>query len=626
MVGYIASLRQNDPRIPVVDTSWLDNVVSAGSDAIGELGMRKSVGTLSNALGGVQQATQQPQGGFLSRLMGGGQQQAQPQQMQPQQMVANQPPVGGLQRAPSAGIGQNGSTFEPFINTVKAGGVTNPYALAAIAATGKAESGWSPENANRSWSDPSQSGGAGTAGGVMSWRNERLQNLYSYASSKGEQPNNISPETQAEFFLREDPQLIQSLNQARSPEEAASMMANAWRFAGYDQQGGEAGRRRALTTAYAAEFGGNGGSLGDMPAGATSADAVNAMGTNQPQASAYVDPMVSAPNSRQQMPVNETADASGNIMAPAVTPIQQGGVNPDLIKSMLQDPNLREMGMQLWQQNVAGPKATEAWQFVNLPDGTLARANQQTGEVQRVGNFAKPPEPKALINMGDGRLFDPNNREVIDAGGDRKKAPNIVELFDEQTGQPYKARWNEEAGSFERVGGVKAPNGTRLTVGPNGEMVMEQGPLGRGPKLTEAEGKNSGFLVRANDSQKTLNTLEAEGTSLWNNTAGKIPVAGNFLRSQDAQKYDQAKRDFINAQLRRESGAVISPEEFANAEQQYFPQPGDGPEVIVQKRRNRDNAIRGLEIGAGPGADAANQPQTPRQPMQIDGYTIQEVD
>jgi hypothetical protein len=72
--------------------------------------------------------------------------------------------------------------------------------------------------------------------------------------------------------------------------------------------------------------------------------------------------------------------------------------------------------------------------------------------------------------------------------------------------------------------------------------------------------------------------------------------------------YDQAKRDFINAILRRESGAVISEEEFANAEQQYFPQPGDGPEVIAQKRANRENAIRGIEVSAGQGARLATQP------------------
>lgn len=54
---------------------------------------------------------------------------------------------------------------------------------------------------------------------------------------------------------------------------------------------------------------------------------------------------------------------------------------------------------------------------------------------------------------------------------------------------------------------------------------------------------------------------------------------------------------------------MISPEEFANAEQQYFPQPGDWPEVIAQKRKNRENAIAGFKIRSGPGAASVEQMQ-----------------
>lgn len=57
---------------------------------------------------------------------------------------------------------------------------------------------------------------------------------------------------------------------------------------------------------------------------------------------------------------------------------------------------------------------------------------------------------------------------------------------------------------------------------------------------------------------------------------------------------DQAKRDFINSVLRRESGAVISDAEFANAERQYFPQVGDKPAVIAQKAKNRRVSIDGM--------------------------------
>ena len=61
------------------------------------------------------------------------------------------------------------------------------------------------------------------------------------------------------------------------------------------------------------------------------------------------------------------------------------------------------------------------------------------------------------------------------------------------------------------------------------------------------------------------------------------------------QVFEQAQRNFINAVLRRESGAVISESEFANARRQYFPQPGDGPEVLANKARNRQVVIENLE-------------------------------
>lgn len=215
---------------------------------------------------------------------------------------------------------------------------------------------------------------------------------------------------------------------------------------------------------------------------------------------------------------------------------------------------------------------------------------------------ARKAQTPSLVNAGDGQLYDPASKTWISAPNKSSKAPQIVEIFDEASGQPYKATWNAESGQYERVGGVKARTGMQLTTNPDGTVSLTEGPLSNRPKLTEGEAKNAGFLERGLRSNAILSKLEGQGTSLVNATVGKIPVVGNYARSQDAQKYDQAKRDFVNAVLRRESGAVISPDEFANAEQQYFPQPGDGEQVIAQKKANREAAVKGFDIGAGQGA------------------------
>lgn len=47
----------------------------------------------------------------------------------------------------------------------------------------------------------------------------------------------------------------------------------------------------------------------------------------------------------------------------------------------------------------------------------------------------------------------------------------------------------------------------------------------------------------------------------------------NVLKSGDQQSLEANKQNFITAVLRQESGAAISPTEFAKEEKKYFPQP-----------------------------------------------------
>lgn len=173
---------------------------------------------------------------------------------------------GGGAAQPSAApvaLGNPNEIETRFVNTVKGAGLTNPIGLGAVAAYGKAESGFSPQNVNRTWSDPSESGQPGTAGGIMSWRSDRLANLQAFARQRGEQQPSV--ETQALFLAQENPQLIPALQAAKTPQEANQIMANAWRFAGYDRPGGENARRLALTQGYAQRFGGQAGPAPAVP-------------------------------------------------------------------------------------------------------------------------------------------------------------------------------------------------------------------------------------------------------------------------------------------------------------------------------------------------------------------------
>ena len=117
-----------------------------------------------------------------------------------------------------------------------------------------------------------------------------------------------------------------------------------------------------------------------------------------------------------------------------------------------------------------------------------------------------------------------------------------------------------------------------------------------GKPLTDAERTASGFATRLVESDAIIDQIGSQfvGASSY---AGQY--APNILKSADRQKFEQAKRNFVNAVLRRESGAVISDAEFANADKQYFPQPGDTASVLAQKDANRATVIKNLQLSGG---------------------------
>lgn len=100
---------------------------------------------------------------------------------------------------------------------------------------------------------------------------------------------------------------------------------------------------------------------------------------------------------------------------------------------------------------------------------------------------------------------------------------------------------------------------------------------------------------------------------------------GNDNQSVEYQQAVQARNDFINAQLRRESGAAISDPEYERADKQYFPQPGDKPETLAQKAKNRQLAVEGMVGNAGPtfkqSPTVGSQPQTPSTGSVNEGAT-----
>ena len=166
-------------------------------------------------------------------------------------------------------------------------------------------------------------------------------------------------------------------------------------------------------------------------------------------------------------------------------------------------------------------------------------------------------------------------------------------------------------------------------VPPAGSPTSVSGGVRFGPKstaenLTEYQGKSTAFAIRAKQAHDILNVVGEGGKvqpGLIKRIAEATPLIGeglgtslNFTQSDAQQQIEQAQRNFVNAVLRQESGAAINENEFNNAKKQYFPQPGDSAAVIEQKRLNREAAIQGFEVSAGPGAKKTTPPskESPR--------------
>lgn len=157
---------------------------------------------------------------------------------------------------------------------------------------------------------------------------------------------------------------------------------------------------------------------------------------------------------------------------------------------------------------------------------------------------------------------------------------------------------------------VQTPQGMMRVNPRTGAVEPVQAPGGGPlyPKPTAEEQKAQSFGDLAASSHANAIRLEDKGLqpSLWAKVGEALPFGmGNYLRSEDRQKYEQAVRQFAQAWLRKTSGAAVSREEYAMTDTTYFPQPGDSQAVIAQKRTAREDLIKGMQ---------AEGQQTGRQP------------
>ena len=291
-----------------------------------------------------------------------------------------------------------------------------------------------------------------------------------------------------------------------------------------------------------------------------------------------------------------------------------------------------------------GIKPAELADIANAGRAKVAR----TLEVMGPGNMPQTRREDEYGNQIGADVGKPFEMKLADLGGSlspynpfappssltKTMAPGERERLDLTVrGQNMADARSRESTAATLASGIagRAPAGFRWK--PDGTLeFIPGGPADPTTKMdkapTEAQTKDNLFATRADAANKIVVALadkpSVAGVSIKQGLAG-FPIIGgslgtgaNAALSAESQQYEQAKRDFINAVLRKESGAVIGKDEFASADLQYFPQPFDSAAVKKQKTENRQRAIEGIALGAGPlsrSGAAASPPSGGRPPL-----------
>lgn len=254
---------------------------------------------------------------------------------------------------------------------------------------------------------------------------------------------------------------------------------------------------------------------------------------------------------------------------------------------------------------------------ISKPDVLGTQVDKVTGEITAIiqnpdGSVSTevvgaltPEKAKAFTAQGH---YTNKQGQVVAWGTDAEG--NLVSHI---VGEDVK-REEEELLSVSEARDLGVPFGT--TKGQAAALGITPTPAA--PKITTPQRAAAGFAARIGTANEVIVELGKQFTGAVSRLAGAVPRG---LQSEARQRFDQATRNFINATLRRESGAAIAPSEFDSAELQYIPQPGDTSAVLEQKTQNRQTIQIALELEGGE-AFTQLEAAIPKETVVINGEEV----
>ena len=179
------------------------------------------------------------------------------------------------------------------------------------------------------------------------------------------------------------------------------------------------------------------------------------------------------------------------------------------------------------------------------------------------------------------------------------------------------------AGTFQDWEASKK-GGMSLQVDPaTGAVTFQQGQNIK--PLTEGQSKDTVFSTRAAGALPLIDKYGDALTSLGQEALSGIPILGNYLRSDEHQQAEQAGKEFLQAILRKDTGAAITPAETSEYGTVYLPRPGDSGAVLAQKKQSRERALKAIEAGMPPQAILAQEKALSESTALPEGVTEEDI-
>lgn len=249
------------------------------------------------------------------------------------------------------------------------------------------------------------------------------------------------------------------------------------------------------------------------------------------------------------------------------------------------------------------------------------KSTKDLEEKLRANNAALLAEARAKANRGSGGTAGQRAGAVVSEAQNALLASRGTDgKVDPQVYANYRAKYASETGDVTGFDQQFSGLLSSQEQGNFGIQVATKPP-------TATQSKIAGYYGRALDASSALSSVESNISKMGLLGQAQLNYAPNFLKSSDQKVQSQAERQFIEAYLRKDSGAAIPTDEYKNARETYFPQPGDDARQLARKRQARESVLNALKNESGPAAQSYGQETVNEEQLLRDaGYTDEQIE